>query len=100
MLSTEESAPTASIARVSIKVLPFCRANPEIWFSQMESQFVLARITAEITEFHHVVSVLHPEELGIVGDIILNLQQLSHMLLCELDSAHNMLNQKNSAYVA
>ncbi|GFT02586.1 uncharacterized protein NPIL_595071 [Nephila pilipes] len=38
----------------------------------MESQFVLAGITAEITKFHHVVSALQPEELGIVGDIILN----------------------------
>ncbi|GFT42580.1 uncharacterized protein NPIL_490731, partial [Nephila pilipes] len=61
-----------SIARVSIKVPPFWRANPEIWFRQMESQFVLAGITAEITKFHHVVSALQPEELGIVGDIILN----------------------------
>ncbi|GFT16005.1 uncharacterized protein NPIL_527151 [Nephila pilipes] len=71
-MSEEESAATASIARVSIKVPPFCRENPEIWFSQMESQFVLAEITAEITKFHHVVSALQPEELGIVGDIILN----------------------------
>ncbi|GFT39469.1 uncharacterized protein NPIL_203221 [Nephila pilipes] len=71
-MSEEESAATASIARVSIKVPPFWRANPEIWFRQMESQFVLAGITVEITKFHHVVSALQPEELGIVGDIILN----------------------------
>ncbi|GFT36243.1 retrovirus-related Pol polyprotein from transposon 297 [Nephila pilipes] len=71
-MSEEESAAAASIARVSIKVPPFWRANPEIWFRQMESQFVLAGITAEITKFHHVVSSLQPEELGIVGDIILN----------------------------
>ncbi|GFY50003.1 retrovirus-related Pol polyprotein from transposon 297 [Trichonephila inaurata madagascariensis] len=51
-MSEEESSPAASIARISVKVPPFWRANPEIWFSQMESQF--------------------PEELGIVGDIILN----------------------------
>ncbi|GFT53397.1 retrovirus-related Pol polyprotein from transposon 297 [Nephila pilipes] len=71
-MSEEESAGTASIAHVSIKVPPFLRANPEIWFSQMESQFVLAGITAEITKFYHVVFALQPEELGIVGDIILN----------------------------
>ncbi|GFR05709.1 retrovirus-related Pol polyprotein from transposon 297 [Trichonephila clavata] len=71
-MSEEESVTTASIARVSVKVPPFWRANPEIWFSQMESQFVLAGITAEISKFHHVVSTLQPEELGIVGDIILN----------------------------
>ncbi|GFT31701.1 retrovirus-related Pol polyprotein from transposon 297 [Nephila pilipes] len=71
-MSEEESAATASIARVSIKVPPFRRANTDIWFSQMESQFVLAEITAEIIKFHHVVSALQPEELGIGGDIILN----------------------------
>ncbi|KAF8786215.1 hypothetical protein HNY73_007967 [Argiope bruennichi] len=37
----------------------------------MESQFMLAGITMEITKFHHVVSVLQPEELAIVGDLIL-----------------------------
>ncbi|GFY63573.1 hypothetical protein TNIN_150781 [Trichonephila inaurata madagascariensis] len=36
------------------------------------SQFVLAGIAMEITKFHHVVSALQLEELGIVGDIILN----------------------------
>ncbi|GFR00806.1 retrovirus-related Pol polyprotein from transposon 297 [Trichonephila clavata] len=71
-MSKEESSPNANIARISVKVPPFWRANPEIWFSQMESQFVLAGITTEITKFHHVVSALQPEELGIVGDIILN----------------------------
>ncbi|GFR32453.1 retrovirus-related Pol polyprotein from transposon 297 [Trichonephila clavata] len=71
-MSEEESSPAANIARISVKVPPFWRANPEIWFSQLESQFVLAGITTEITKFLHVVSALQPEELGIVGDIILN----------------------------
>ncbi|GFQ95131.1 uncharacterized protein TNCT_41481 [Trichonephila clavata] len=71
-MSEEESSPAANIARISIKVPPFWRANPEIWFSQMENQFVLAGITTEITKFHHVVSALQPEDLGTVGDIILN----------------------------
>ncbi|GFV29527.1 peptidase A2 domain-containing protein [Trichonephila clavipes] len=38
----------------------------------MESQFVLPGITTEIMKFHHVVSALQPEELGIVGDVLLN----------------------------
>ncbi|GFR28915.1 peptidase A2 domain-containing protein [Trichonephila clavata] len=63
---------TTNIARVSEKVPPLWRVYPEIGFSQMESQFVLAGITAEITKLHHVVSVLQPKELGIVGDTILN----------------------------
>ncbi|GFR07312.1 retrovirus-related Pol polyprotein from transposon 297 [Trichonephila clavata] len=71
-MSEEESSPAVNIARISVKVPPLWRANPEIWFSQMESQFVLAGITTEITKFHNVVSALQPEELGIVGDIILS----------------------------
>ncbi|GFY42995.1 uncharacterized protein TNIN_169021 [Trichonephila inaurata madagascariensis] len=71
-MSEEESFHTTSIERVLVKILLFWRANPEIWFSQMESQFVLAGITMEITKFHHVVSIIQPEELGIVGGIILN----------------------------
>lgn len=60
------------IARVAVKPPPFWRANPEIWFKQMESQFALAGVTTELTKFHHVVSALQPEELAVVGDIILN----------------------------
>ncbi|GFT13170.1 retrovirus-related Pol polyprotein from transposon 297 [Nephila pilipes] len=38
----------------------------------MESQFILAGITIEITKFTHIISALQLEELDIVGDIILN----------------------------
>ncbi|GFS29389.1 retrovirus-related Pol polyprotein from transposon opus [Nephila pilipes] len=55
-----------------MKVPPLWRANPEIWISQMESQFILAGNAMEITKFHLVISALQPEELDIIGDIILN----------------------------
>ncbi|KAF8793545.1 hypothetical protein HNY73_005010 [Argiope bruennichi] len=61
---------SGNIARVTVKVPPFWRANPELWFKQIESQFILASVTTEITKFHHIVSVLQPEELEIVGDIM------------------------------
>ncbi|KAF8793817.1 hypothetical protein HNY73_001855 [Argiope bruennichi] len=67
----EESETSTNIARVAVKAPPFWRANPGIWFGPMESQFTLVRITMEITKFHHVVSALQPEELVIVGDLIL-----------------------------
>ncbi|GFT64754.1 peptidase A2 domain-containing protein [Nephila pilipes] len=71
-MSYEDSAAVINIAHVSMKVLPFWRTNPEIWFSQMENRFILAGIMIEITKFHHVISSFQPEELDIVGDIILN----------------------------
>ncbi|XP_023227792.1 uncharacterized protein LOC111634858 [Centruroides sculpturatus] len=67
-----EPSQSGTIAKVSVKPPPFWRANPEIWFKQMESQFSLAGITMEVTKFHHVVSALQPEELAVVADIILN----------------------------
>lgn len=63
----------AAIARVAVKAPPFWRGNPAIWFRQMESQFVLAGVTAEVTMFHHVVSALQPEELAIVSDLVLSI---------------------------
>ncbi|GBN20671.1 Retrovirus-related Pol polyprotein from transposon 297 [Araneus ventricosus] len=38
----------------------------------MESQFTLAGVTSEITKFHHIVAAVQPEELEVVGDIMLN----------------------------
>ncbi|GIY74284.1 retrovirus-related Pol polyprotein from transposon 297 [Caerostris extrusa] len=73
MTETSESG-AQQIERVAVKPpLPlFWRANPDIWFRQMESQFTLAGATKETTKFHHVVSALQPEELAVVSDIILN----------------------------
>ncbi|GFY09851.1 uncharacterized protein TNCV_3698131 [Trichonephila clavipes] len=101
MMPEEKIAATTSIACVSVKVPPIWWVNPEIWSSQMKSEFILAGITMEITKFHHVDSTLQPEELEIVVDIILSPPAVKpYMTLSEPDSAHNMLNQKNSAYVA
>ncbi|KAF8784101.1 hypothetical protein HNY73_011670 [Argiope bruennichi] len=61
---------SGNIARVAVKSPLFWRANPELWFKQIESQFILAGVTTEITKFHHIVSVLQPEELEVVGDIM------------------------------
>ncbi|GBN21462.1 hypothetical protein AVEN_203532-1 [Araneus ventricosus] len=63
---------SGNIARVAVKAPPFWRANPALWFRQMESQFTLAGVTLEITKFHHIVAALQPKELEVVGDIVLN----------------------------
>ncbi|GBN92671.1 hypothetical protein AVEN_50947-1 [Araneus ventricosus] len=63
---------SANIARVAMKAPPFWHSNPALWFRQMESQFTLACVTSEIPKFHHIVAALQPEELEVVGDIMLN----------------------------
>lgn len=60
----------ASIQRVGVKATPFWRGNPKLWFLHLESQFKLAGITDSVTQFHHLVASLQPEELAIAGDII------------------------------
>ncbi|GFU38010.1 uncharacterized protein NPIL_365141 [Nephila pilipes] len=70
-MSHEDSEAAINIARVSVKVPPFWRANLEIWISQMESQLLLGGITIDITKFHHLISALQRKELDIVGDIVL-----------------------------
>lgn len=59
-----------SIQRVGVKATPFWRANPKLWFFHLESQFKLAGITDSVTQFHHLVASMQPEELAIAGDII------------------------------
>ncbi|XP_055929748.1 uncharacterized protein LOC129960366 [Argiope bruennichi] len=61
---------SGNIARVAVKAPPFCHANPELWLKQMKSQLILAGVTTESMKFHHIVSVLLPEKLEVVGDIM------------------------------
>ncbi|GBL94064.1 hypothetical protein AVEN_185030-1 [Araneus ventricosus] len=63
---------SANIALVAVKAPQFWRGNKALWFRQMESQFMLTGVTSEITKFHHIVAALQPEELEVVGDIMLN----------------------------
>ncbi|GBL73845.1 hypothetical protein AVEN_230801-1 [Araneus ventricosus] len=54
---------SGNTARVAVKAPPFWRANPALWFRQIESQFTLTSVTSEITKFHHIVAALQSEEM-------------------------------------
>ena len=43
---------------VSVKPAPFQPNAPDLWFSQLEAQFRLSRVTEESTRFYHVVAAL------------------------------------------
>lgn len=60
------------ISRVGVRVPPFWPEEPEVWFAQMESQFVLSNISADLTKFHFVTSQLDQEYARIVKDIIVS----------------------------
>lgn len=58
------------ISRVSVKAPPFWQNNVGLWFSNLESQFVIAGISTEETKFHYVVASLDSEVSSRVADLI------------------------------
>jgi hypothetical protein len=62
---------TPEIAQVAVRIPPFWRKNVRIWFLQVESQFVNARITKDETKFHHVRGSLDPEVAEHIADYLL-----------------------------
>lgn len=65
-------AATGMVARVSVRVPPFWQDDPGLWFAQIDSQFVLAGITQDITKFHTVTGALDQCYAAAVRDIIIN----------------------------
>lgn len=68
----EEDAQQAEITKISIKVPPFWKINPALWFKQLEAQFIINRITADKKKFYTVVASLESEILSTVSDIVLS----------------------------
>lgn len=60
------------ISRIAVKAPPFWRANPALWFAQIESQFITSKITADATKFHCVVAAIESDVLAQASDIVLN----------------------------
>lgn len=60
---------TAEVSKVAIRVPPFWPARPEVWFQQIEAQFILNGITADTTKFYHIMSQLEPKYAEEVLDI-------------------------------
>ncbi|XP_023239033.1 uncharacterized protein LOC111637694 [Centruroides sculpturatus] len=58
------------IARVVVRAPLFWKANPTLWFAQIEAQFANANITADETKFNHVIAAMESEILAQVSDIV------------------------------
>lgn len=48
----------SEVFHVGVKVPPFWPEKPGLWFSQIEAQFVMARITDDNTKYYHILSNL------------------------------------------
>ncbi|KAF8794371.1 hypothetical protein HNY73_002359 [Argiope bruennichi] len=59
---------SGNIARVAVKAPPFWRANPELWFKQIESQFILAGWGQLNYEIFPILCRFETGKIGGLGD--------------------------------
>ncbi|XP_064488474.1 uncharacterized protein LOC135400570 [Ornithodoros turicata] len=59
-----------ALQAVSVKIPPFCPADPALWFVNIEVQFSLRGVTVQLARYYHVVGALGPSEAADVRDII------------------------------
>lgn len=60
------------ILKVSVKIPKFWKEKPELWFTQVESQFYVGRISSDLRKYHTVVATIESDILNQVSDILLN----------------------------
>lgn len=74
----EVARPFATLTAVSVKVPPFWRWSPEVWFFQLKVQFTLAGITIDTTKFNHVLVGLDEESFALVVDVLCSAGRSAH----------------------
>lgn len=67
-----DNTSVTELSRVAFRAPPFWKANAELWFYQLESQFITAGIVSEETKFHSVVAAVDTEILTYVSDLVRN----------------------------
>src|ERR1700704_5566698 len=60
------------IHTVQIRIPPFWKTNPQLWFTQTEAQFATAGIRSDISKYNNLVGKLDIDILNNVSDIVLN----------------------------
>lgn len=58
--------------RVGVKAPVFNADDPQLWFAQLEGQFVLSNITTDNTKFYYVLAQLEPQHAAQVRDLIVS----------------------------
>ncbi|XP_073821292.1 uncharacterized protein [Musca autumnalis] len=71
-ISSASSSPPIGISRIGVKVPPFWKTNPKLWFRQIECQFFNAGIAQDETKYHTLVGSIETNILNTVSHIIEN----------------------------
>lgn len=90
----------AQVAVAAVKLPPFWKNNPALWFCQVESQFEVAGIRTDATKFNYIVGKVESNVLSQVSDIILNRPEANmyttlknRILQCFAESAESKLKR-------
>ena len=67
-----EGNPLPEINRMSVKIPPFWKTNPQIWFLQVEAQFAVSGITQDNTKYNIIIANIDSSVLNDVSDLLLN----------------------------
>lgn len=60
------------VNRIQVRVPPFWKQNPQLWFRQLEAQFANSNIINDLTKFNTIVGVIESDILSTVSDIVLD----------------------------
>lgn len=63
--------PPNEVNRVSVKIPPFWKSNPAIWFLQIEAQFTNNGITQDITKYNTILANVETHVLDEIADYVL-----------------------------
>ena len=89
----------AQAAHITIKTAPFYLKSPELWFRQLESQFILRGVTSDITRFHHTLAAL-PEDVACDVDMdVTSYETLKSAVLSNLKKNRHQLIEEALATV-
>lgn len=61
-----------AVRQIQIKIPPFWKADPALWFFQIEAQFATAGIRADLSKYNQIVGKLDTDTLTAVSDIVKN----------------------------
>ena len=67
-----ELAFAPQVQAVAIKLPPFWRTDPLVWFAQAEAQFATRAINQEATKYAHVIAALPQDVAQEIRDILVN----------------------------
>lgn len=72
IIQPNANANANAVNRIHVRVPPFWKLNPQLWFKQIEAQFANSAINNDLTKYNTIVGVIDSDVLTYVSDIVLD----------------------------